>query len=66
MRLHATEQNYYELALLFLSQELGDSMAKRDGGRSDSGADLKETYDPAKVIATKKHWSTKGYTSSLH
>ena len=59
MRLHATEQNYYELALLFLSQELGAKMAKRDRGRSDNGADLKETYDPIKFIATKKHWSTK-------
>ena len=30
------------------------------GGRSDSGADLKEMYDPPiKFIAAKKHWSTK-------
>ena len=59
MRSHATEQNCYKLALSFLSQELGAKMAKRDRGRSDNGADLKETYDPIKFIATKKHWSTK-------
>jgi hypothetical protein len=59
MRLHVTEQNCYKLALSFLSQELGASMVKRDGGRSDSNADIKETYNPIKVIATEKHWSTK-------